>query len=52
MVFGVPVELGVKINENIKRDKYISRELKIWNKKVTLILIEIGAFGISLQKNW
>ena len=49
MKFAVPVDNRVKIKEDEKREKYLklSRELKkkIWNVKVTVILIIIGALG-------
>ena len=38
----------VKLKESEKKDKYLdlARELKkLWNKKVTIIPIVIGAFG-------
>ena len=54
--FAVPADHKRKLKENVKKDKYIdlSRELKkIWNIKVTIIPIMIGAFATvtkSLQK--
>ena len=50
MVFGVPVDHGIKLKENEKKDKYLDliRELKkLWNIKVTFIPIVIGAFDID-----
>ena len=47
--FAVPVDHRVKLKEYEKRDKYLdlARELKkLWNMKVTIIPIVIGAFGI------
>ena len=49
MDFAVPADHRIKLKENEKRDKYLdlSTELKkLWNMKVTFILIIIGAFGI------
>ena len=43
----VPADHRLKLKEFEKKDKYIdlARELKnLWNMKVTIILIEIGAF--------
>ena len=46
--FAVPVDHWVKLKENEKRDKYLdlAREPKtLWNMKVTVIPIVIGALG-------
>ena len=46
--FAVPVDHRLKLKECEKRDKYLdlARELKkLWNMKVTIISIVIGAFG-------
>ena len=46
--FAVPADHRIKLKECEKRDKYLylSRELKkLWNMKVTIIPIVIGAFG-------
>ena len=46
--FAVPVDHRIKLKECEKKDKYLdlARELKkLWNMKVTIILIVIGAFG-------
>ena len=46
--FAVPADRRIKLKECEKRDKYIdlARELKeLWNMKVTIIPIVIGAFG-------
>ena len=46
--FAVPADHRIKLKEGEKRDKYLdlARELKIlWNMKVTIIPIVIGAFG-------
>ena len=48
MDFAVPVDHRVKLKESEKRDKYldVARELKkLWNMKVTIIPIVIGALG-------
>ena len=48
MDFAVPADHRIKLKESEKKDKYIdlARELKkIWNMKVTIIPIVIGAFG-------
>ena len=45
--FAVPVDYRIKLKEYEKRDKYLdlARELKnLWNMKVTIIPIVIGAF--------
>ena len=45
--FAVPADHRIKLKESEKRDKYhdLARELKkLWNVKVTIILIVIGAF--------
>ena len=46
--FAVPADPRIKLKECKKRDKYLdlARELKkLWNMKVTIIPIVIGAFG-------
>ena len=46
--FAVPVDHRIKLKECEKKDKYfdLARELKkLWNMKVTIILIVIGALG-------
>ena len=46
--FAVPADHRIKLKECEKRDKYLNltRELKkLWNMQVTIIPIEIGAFG-------
>ena len=46
--FAVPADHRIKLKECEKRDKYLNlaRELtKLWNMKVTIIPIVIGAFG-------
>ena len=46
--FAVPTDHRIKLKECENRDKYLNlaRELKkIWNKKMTIIPIVIGAFG-------
>ena len=46
--FAVPADHRIKLKECEKKDKYfdLARELKkLWNMKVTIILIVIGAFG-------
>ena len=50
MDFVVPVDYGVKIKENKKRNKYLdlTRELKkLWNVKVTVIPIVIDTLGVT-----
>ena len=47
--FAVPADHRIKLKECEKRDKYLdlARELKkLWNMKVTIIPIVIGAFGM------
>ena len=46
--FAVPADRWIKLKECEKKDKYLdlARELKkLWNMKVTIIPIMIGAFG-------
>ena len=46
--FAVPVDHRIKLKECEKRDKYLdlAKELKkLWNMKVTVVPIVIGAFG-------
>ena len=46
--FAVPADHRIKLKESEKKDKYLdlARELKkLWNMKVTIIPIVIGAFG-------
>ena len=56
MDFAVLADHRIKLKECEKKDKYLdlARELKtLWNMKVTIILIVIGAFGTvtkGLQK--
>ena len=48
MDFAVPVDHRIKLKESEKKDRYLdlARKLKkIWNMKVTIIPIVIGAFG-------
>ena len=48
MVFAVPADHSVKFKGNEKKDKYLDfvREIKkLWNMKVTVIPIVIGALG-------
>ena len=48
MDFDVPADHRIKLKECEKKDKYhdLARELKkLWNMKVTVIAIVIGAFG-------
>ena len=54
MDFIIPADHRVKLKEREKRDKYqdLTRELKkLWNMKVTVIQIVIGAFG-TVTKGW
>ena len=47
MDFAVPADHRIKLKESEKNDKYIDfvKELKkLWNMKVTIIPIVIGAF--------
>ena len=51
--FTVPADLGIKRKECEKKDKYLdlARELKkLWDMKVTIVPIVIGAFGTVT--NW
>ena len=50
--FAVPADHRIKLKEYEKKDKYLdlARELKkLWNMKVTIILIVIGALVQSLK---
>ena len=54
MDFAVPAGHKIKLKESAKKDKYLdlARELekkKLWNMKVTIILIVIGAFGTVIK---
>ena len=48
--FAIPPDLRIKLKECEKKDKYreLTRELKkkLWNMKVSIVPIEIGAFGM------
>ena len=49
MDYAVPADHRIKLKESEKKDKYLNltRELKkLWNMKVTIILIGIDVFGI------
>ena len=51
--FAVPADHRLKLNENEKRDKYLylAREFKkIWNMKMTIITIVIGAFTTVIKR--
>ena len=51
--FAVPADYRIKLKEYEKRDKYhdLARELKkLWNMKVTIIPIVIGAFGTVTKR--
>ena len=48
MDFPVPADHRIKLKESEQKNKYLNlaRELKkLWNMKVTIILIVIGTFG-------
>ena len=48
----VPADHGIKLEKNEKKDNYndLARELKkLWNLKVTIIPIGIGAFGTATK---
>ena len=49
MNFDIPPDHRVKLKESEKKDKYqdlARRQRNLWNMKVTVILIVIGALGI------
>ena len=49
----VPAHQRINLKESEKKDKYLdlARELKkLWNMKVTIVPIVIGAFGTGLLK--
>ena len=53
MDFAVPADHRIKLKECEKKDKYLDlvRELKkLWNMKVTIILIVIGTFGTVTKR--
>ncbi len=51
MEFTVPADHKVKMKENVKKDKYLARELKIlWNMKVKIIIIVIGSLGTVTEE--
>ena len=53
MDFAVLVDRWVKLQESEKKDKYLdlARKLKkLWNMKVTVIPIEIGALGVVTKR--
>ena len=44
--FAVPADHRINLKESEKKDKYLARELKkLWNMKVTIVPIVIGALG-------
>ena len=48
MNFAVPTDHRIKLKEWEKRDKYLDLDIelkKLWNMKVTIIPIVIGAFS-------
>ena len=52
IIIAVPADHRIKLKECEKRDKYLNlaRELKkLWNMKVTIIPIVIGAFGTETK---
>ena len=52
MDFAVPADHRIKLKESEKKDKYLdlARELKkLWNIKVIIIPIIIGAFGTATK---
>ena len=54
VVFAVPSDHRIKLKECEKKDKYLNLawELKkLWNVKVTIIPIVIGAFGIVTKES-
>ena len=51
--FAVPADHRIKLNECEKKDKYLdlARELKkLWNTKVTIVPIVVGAFGTVTKR--
>ena len=54
MDFAIPVDYRIKLKECEKKYKYhdLARELKkLWNMKVIVILIVIGAFGTVTKRS-
>ncbi len=53
--FAVPADHRIKLKECNKKDKYLdlARGLKkLWNMKVTIIPVVIGAFGTVTKWTW
>ena len=54
MVFAVPADHRVKLNESEKRDKYLDLawelKKKLWNMNETVILIVIGALSTVTKR--
>ena len=53
MDFAVPADHRIKLKETEKKEKYydLGKELKnLWNMKVTIIPILIGAFGTVTKR--
>ena len=51
----VPADHRIKLKESEKKDKYLvlARELKkLWNMKVTIIPIVVGALGTVTKRDW
>ena len=52
MDFAVPADHIIKLKECEKKDKYLDLAMKLkklWNMKVTIIPIVIGAFGTVIK---
>ena len=48
MDFAVPADQRIKLKESKKKKKYLDRDReleKLWNVKVTIVPVIIGAFG-------
>ncbi len=53
--FAVPADLRIKLKDCEKKDKYLdlARELKkLWNMKITIVPIVIGALGTMIKGFW
>ena len=48
--FAVPTDHRIKLKECEKKDKYLRELKKLWNMKVTIIPIVIGAFGTVAKR--
>ena len=53
MDFSVPADHRIKLKKSEKKDKYLDHGMelkKLWNMKVTIIPVVIGAFGTVAKR--